>query len=108
MRGMSGKPSPLTASAARAPPGISAADGERGPSFQTGPAGISIRVLIASPRTPRRAAVEAGSGPVRPQSQLTALASPAQAHGLARACIVYDDRGLAGVAGQAARLAAGG
>src|SRR5579859_7542062 len=79
---MSGKPGPLTASAARAPPGVSAADGGRGPSVRTGAAGISNRVLIASPRSPRRAAVEAGSGPVRPQPQLTALTSPAQAHKL--------------------------
>src|SRR5579859_7850702 len=78
---MSGKPSPLTASAARAPAGVSAADGGRGPSVRTGGAGISNRVLIASPRSPRRAAVEAGSGPVRPQPQLTAFTSPAQAHG---------------------------
>ena len=59
---MSGKPSPLTASAARAPPGISATGGERDSSARTGSAGISIRVLIASPRSPRRAA---GRGRVR-------------------------------------------
>src|SRR5580704_9626605 len=59
---MSVKPSPLTASAARAPPGMSATGGERGSSARTGSAGIPIRVLIASPRSPRRAA---GRGRVR-------------------------------------------
>src|SRR4029079_16392185 len=48
-RGMSGKPGPLTTSAARAPPNIPAAGGGRDPSARTGSAGISIRVLMASP-----------------------------------------------------------
>src|SRR5271169_4518691 len=68
---------------------MSATGGERGSSIRTGSAGISIRVLMASPRSPRRAAgrgrVRAGQAAV-PVNVINEPGTSSRAAGLAALC----------------------